>query len=500
MVLQGDNNRMSIVRRALLLSSGERYIALASNFLTVAITSRILTPAEIGISVIGMAIVGMAMAVREFAGANFLIQRQNLNQAEIRGAFTVMAALTVLIAGSLTVLAPQLAGMFGEPRLVDYLRIVALCVALELFSSVILALQRRDMAFGEVALVNISGAVVGMVSTILLCLLGFSFMSFAWAWFLGALTSAALALARRPNFWIFRPTLLHWRPMIKFGSYNGATIMLYKAYEAIPYLLLGKFASPHASALFNRTFMVSQLPDKVFLAGASPVVLPAFSVSARAGEDLRPPYLHALGLITALQWPALVVLALLAYPIVVILLGDQWLEVVPLVRIVALASLFTFSFELNYPVLVAMGAVRDVFVRALIVCPASACIATLAVIGGGLHALAWSMMIIIPFHAYVALEFVRRRLALSWIDILLSVLRSGLVALMTSIGPFAMAVAATPRFELGMADAVAAACLAAISWMAGLWLTHHPLLEEMAKVAPVLARLAPPRTSTAARN
>ncbi len=486
---------MSIVRRALLLSTSERYIVLGSNFLTVAIVSRILTPAEIGVSVIGMAIVGIATALREFASTNFLIQRHDLTQAEIRGAFTAMAVLTVFIAGSLAALAPLLAGMYEEPRLVHYLHIVALCVTVELFSSFVLGLQRRDMAFGKVAAANICGALVGMVATVTLSSLGFSFMSFAWAWLLGALASATLALAMRPDFWMFKPTALHWRPTIEFGGYNGATILLYKSYEAIPYLLLGKLASPLASALFNRTLMVSQLPDKVFLAGASPVVLPAFSASVRAGKDLRRPYLHALGLITAVQWPALVVLAALAHPIVKVVLGDQWLEVVPLVRIVAFASLCTFSFELNYPVLVSMGAVRDVFVRALIVCPISAGIVTLAVVEGGLFALAWSMMIIIPFQAYVTLQFVRRRLALRWADILLSVSKSGLVALMSSIGPFAMAMAATPRFELGISNAIFAALLAAIGWMGGLWLTNHPLLGEIARMAPVLTRLAPPRVA-----
>lgn len=499
-VLQGDSCRMSGVRRALLLSTSERYIVLGSNFLTVAIVSRILTPAEIGVSVIGMAIIGMATSVREFASGNYLIQRPNLTRAETRGAFTVMAMLTILVAGGLSILAPKIAELFDEARLVHYLRIVSLCVLVELFTSLITGLQRRDMAFGSVAAVNIGGALVGMASTIVLCLLGFSFMSFAWAWLLGALASVTLALAMRPDFSIFKPTTKHWRPMIEFGGYNGATILLYRSYEAIPYLLLGKLVSPYASALFNRTLMVSQLPDRVFLAGASPVILPAFSASVRAGKDLRQPYLDALGMITAVQWPALVMLAILAHPIVKVVLGDQWLEVVPLVRIVALASLCTFSFELNYPVLVSMGAVRDVFVRALIVCPISAGIVTLAVVEGGLPALAWSMTIVIPFQAYVTLQFVRRRLVLGWSDILVSVSKSGIVALTTVLGPLAMAIAATPRFELGISHAIFAACLSAIGWIGGLWLTGHPLLGEMVKIAPTLARLATPRASGIARG
>ena len=70
---------MTGVKRALLLSTGERYFALASNFIVTAIVSRLLTPSEIGVSVIGMAIVGLAMAGREFASPNFLIQHRDLD-------------------------------------------------------------------------------------------------------------------------------------------------------------------------------------------------------------------------------------------------------------------------------------------------------------------------------------------------------------------------------------------------------------------------------------
>lgn len=73
------------VKRALLMSTGERYVLLVSNFATAAVVSRILTPEEIGVSVIGMAILAIIMSVREFASSGFLIQRQELSREDIRG-------------------------------------------------------------------------------------------------------------------------------------------------------------------------------------------------------------------------------------------------------------------------------------------------------------------------------------------------------------------------------------------------------------------------------
>ena len=185
---------MNGVRRALLLSTGDRYYSLVINFLTVAIISRILTPAEIGLSVVGVAIVGMTMSLREFASSNFLIQQRDLTPADIRCAFTVMLALTTVISTGLFVFAPLVAGIYDEPPLAGYLRIIAVATFVELVAAPIVTLLRRDMAFGRVALINMAGATTGTVVTITLALHGFSAMSFPWAWLATAVVTGLLAI------------------------------------------------------------------------------------------------------------------------------------------------------------------------------------------------------------------------------------------------------------------------------------------------------------------
>jgi O-antigen/teichoic acid export membrane protein len=466
------------VRRALLLSTGERYVAIAINFVTIATVSRILTPGEIGVSVIGMAVVGMAMSAREFASANYLIQQQGLTRETIRAAFGVMLLMTALITVVLAAGAPLIAAALDDPRLIPYLRVISASLFIELVALPIVALLRRDMAFGKVMIINTSGAAIAAAVSITLALLGFSYMSFAWAWLSSAVVTAVLALALGRQVWIFRPLFRGWRGMLAFGGYNGATNLFYRIYESLPYLLLGRILSVDAAALYNRSLMICQLPDKIFLGGAMSVVLPAFSREVRDGRDLRPPYLKALGLITVLQWPALVMLALLAYPVVDLVLGDQWQAVAPLVQIMALALLFSFSFELNYPVLVAVGAVRDAFYRALIVCPVSAGAITVAAFFG-LTAVACSLLLVIPFQALVSLSFIRRHICIAWSEIGLAVWRSAAVTGSTVAGPVLFVLLSGSGFALPLHAAVVAGVLAAVGWICGLWLTDHEMLGEL---------------------
>lgn len=475
---------MLSVKRALLMSTGERYFLLVSNFATAALVSRILTPEEIGVSVIGMAILAMAMSLREFSSSSFLIQREQLTRQDIRCAFTVMFLLTGVISAFLVAASPFLARIYDEPNLVPYFRVIAVCLLLDAFFLLINALLRREMRFGRVAAINITGAVTGSLATIFLALTGFSYMSFAWAWLIGSALAAGLAIALRPHLWMFRPSFRNWRDMVSFGGYNGAIALLFRTFEALPLLLLGRLVSPHAAALFSRTMMIGTVPDKLVLAGAMSVVLPAFSTEVREGRNLKRPYLAALSFITALHWPALLLISVLAHPAVEIVLGPQWIEAVPLVQVVAIALLFSFSFELNYPVLVAMGAIRDLYIRALIVFPVSGLVMCAAIYFGGLQAAASCLLLTMPFQAWIALGFVKRRLRLRSSEIAAALWKSAVVAV-AAVAPSLAAIAwLGAGFAFSPLQGIAAGLLGVPAWAAALILTRHPLFDEIARTIP----------------
>ncbi|WFP62622.1 oligosaccharide flippase family protein [Mesorhizobium sp. WSM4904] len=479
---------MLSVKRALFMSVGERYVLLVTNFVTAALISRILTPKEIGVSVIGMAILTVALSIREFSSASFLIQHRELHRDDVRSAFTVTFILTGVTAAVLLVASPFLARFYSEPNLVPFFRVIVACLFLDAASNLIIALLRREMSFGKVAAIDIVAAVANSAATMVLALAGFSYMSFAWGYLIGSGLGAGLAFALCPHVWMFKPSLTNWRGMISFGGYNGVIAILFRIFDALPLLMLGRVVSPNAAGLFSRTLWIGQIPDKLVIGGAMAVVLPAFSAEARQGRDLKRPYLAALSFVTALHWPALLVLAVLAHPIVNIALGHQWTEVAPLVQIVAVALLFSFSFELNYPVMVAVGAIRDLFIRALIVFPISGILLSVAIVGGGLQAAAWCMLLTVPFQAYVALSFVQRRLGLRSRDIAAALWKSALVAFASAAPPLAAIGISSSGFDLSNAEAVAAGLTAFGGWSAGLIITRHPLLDEVVKIFPALRR------------
>ncbi len=487
------------LRLALIVTTADRYFGMAVNFLTLAIAARLLTPSEFGVTVIGIAITSIAVAARDFAPQAYIVQKSQLDELDIRAAFTWMMLITMPIAASIAIASHWLERVYGQPGLQLYLCLIALALTIDPFQQTIVGLLRREMAFGKVALVNALSALASSAALLFLLHLGFGFQSFGWAGLAASTTMMIISVACRPDLRVFRPTWRGWSPMLRFGSYNGIAALLYRVYEAVPFLIFPRILSFNSLGVLNRVFALVQVSDKVFLAGVMAVAMPAFSQISRDKRDLKAAYIHAIEHITALQWPALAMLAVLAGPIVAVVLGDQWTAAVPLVRIAALGWMFSFSNELNYPILVVNGAMRENLVRAAVIWPISAAI----LLGAGFlgaTAVALSFLITIPLQAVVSMSFVRTKLSITYLEILGALRRSALVTAATVAGPLILAAALARDLQFTVPLAVAAAALSGVGWLIGLWLTTHPMWPEIVRVvarlldAPIRRRLVPRRS------
>ena len=193
---------------------------------------------------------------------------------------------------------------------------------------------------------------------------------------------------------------------------------------------------------------------------------------------------------SAVQWPALLLLALLADPVVRVLLGPQWGEAAPLVRLVALASMALAPAFMTFPVLVASGRVRDTFTSSLISLPPSVLIVVGAAWFGGLTTVAASLFVVAPLQMLVALFYVRRAIDLSWAELGAASRASACVTLGAAIVPAALVLLSPQGFALGLGASALAVAGAALGWLAALRLVRHPVEAEIVATARILLAAA----------
>lgn len=474
---------MSSIHRSIFFSALERYGSLALLFVSTAVLSRLLAPGEFGIyAVINAIVTVITAAFQEFGGANYLIQKKSLSRQNIQTAFTITFCISIMIGALLFLGRDALVWFFNQEGLRAGFAVSTLSFALTPFSVTMSALFRRDMEFGKLAICNLAANFASIAVSIALAILHYSFMAPIWGAVAGNAVLTGLLIVSCKDIRIFRPSLWEYPDVIKFGLYSGAISIINVFYNLAPQIFLARILDFAAVGLYSRAIGVTQVFDRLVGQVLGPVIMPAVFAQTQTGGNLKRIYLDAISLLTAVHWPFLAFMAILAQPIILIWLGPTWLEIVPLVRMMCVAYLSLFAACLTYPILVAVGSVRDALVSSFVSLPPSLLV-IFAASFFGVKAVAASALLTLPFQAAVAIYFVSRHLDIRSSDLFRATFKSGIVALCSS----AAATLCALMVELGMLGPILGlglACTSAtICWLVSMAVTKHPLLPRLQQAA-----------------
>jgi O-antigen/teichoic acid export membrane protein len=479
------------VQRSIFFSAIERYGNLVVFLVTTAVLARLLTPAEFGIYAVVNAVTAVvAASFQEFGGANYLIQKRELSRASVRTAFTVTFGISALTGLVLLALSGVLSQLFEQESLRKGIAVSALSFLLAPFSGTITGLFRRDMEFGKLASCNLASGVVGAAVSIALAMLSFGFMAPVWGGFAGNVVLTIMLLRQHRDFGAFRPSVAQFRDVVGFGLYSSGVSIINVLYNLSPQLFLAKILDFASVGLYSRATNITQVFDRLVVQVLNPIIMPALVSRSKDTSSLRGAYLEAIELLSVVQWPFLLFIAIMADPIILILLGQNWLEIVPLVRFLCVANLALFAACLSYPVLVATGRVRDALTSSLISLPPSLLVILCAAFFGA-QAVAASALLTLPFQAAVALYFIGRRLAFEPKQLSRALLKSAVVTAMTASGVMVCAALIEARIVPSFLGLIAAGGVAALCWWLGLMVTGHSLLHHFYRVAGGLVVIAP---------
>lgn len=485
---------MKSVRAALLFSFSSRYATAAVSLLTVVIMARLLTPAQIGVYSVAAGVVALAQELRDFGTAAYLVQEKELTRRRVRSAFGVTLLCAWALAGGLWALAEPFADFYGEPDLAGLLHVLSLNFILIPFGSIGLALIRRDMEFSTLMKITVTASFTQPIVTVGLALAGYTYFALAWGSVANVVATVLLVTLYRPRDSLLLPSLGDWRRVFGFGGQWSVIAMLQTMQIHIVDLILGRLLGFAAVGIYSRANGLMNL-YQMQLDAVEHVALPAFSATVRAGRSLKEAWLKACAFMTVFAWPALGFLALMAFPIIRLLFGDQWDAAAPLLRWLALAAAVEVLWHLGGNVLAAAGHVN----RHLRVMTATQMLRIAMVVVMAQLGLVWvaaGQVAVTAFGLLLFSRYLHRTVGASLLDVLRASGRSAAVALLSLAVPLAVV------SQVGLTPAewfvplVIAGAGGGASWLAAVLLVQHPVAGEIRALASrTQARLIrPPAT------
>ena len=277
-------------------------------FVSVVIISRVLTPEEVGIYSISAVIILITTSFRGFGAEPYIVSRDELTTESLKK----VTGVVVITSGSLFILlmagAPAVARFYDEPALTDLLRISAIGYLLVPFIGIPYACLTRKMALDKVACIDVASALVGVITTISLVLLGFGYLSMAIGLTLATLARFVIVNHYRTSDIPWIPQFRGIKDVISFGIFSTTGSAANTASEGLGDLIIGKVGSMADVGIFSRAMGLVALFNRAVTKAVIKVVFPHFSKEYRESGSIASAYCRVVEYQIGLAWPFFAVL------------------------------------------------------------------------------------------------------------------------------------------------------------------------------------------------
>ena len=443
--------------------------------------ARLLTPADIGIYTVAAVFVGLGHLLREFGINQYVVQEKDLTPDRIRAAFTLNLLFGWSIALILYFARTPIGSFYNSEGIREVIGLLCINFLLVPMGAITFAHIRREMRFHHTMVIQVASTFVSAAVGISAALAGEAYRSLVWSAIAGTLTSVFFTLVYRPRGMLLLPGLREIPHVFAFCRYAGPSELIIHAGQTAPDWILGKMLDVSAVGLYSRASGTINIFSKAFMEGLWGVILPHFSKQHRDGAIDRDQYLFLVTCLIAIAWPFFATLAVLAEPVIRILFGEQWLESVPVLRILCLSAILGYTTALVDQVMRSSGRIRTSF-RIIL---GTQLLAIIAVLVAAKHGLVWvaaatASMSMVQFCIYQIVG--QRMLNIRFIEFARVYGKNMLVTgatLMPSLA--AMLTWGNAPFAL-LANVAALILVTGLAWIAAIWLLKSPLLGELVAV------------------
>ena len=321
--------------------------------LSVVLLARLLTPADFGLVAMAMSLVAMTELMGAFGFDSALIQRSDAQRPHFDTAWTFQVIFGLASAVLLLLLAAPAATFYKDPRIAAIVPVLAATSVIAGLANIGPVMFRKELDFTREFRFMLAKRVVGFVATLATALLLRNYWALVIGILVGSAASSAISYAMHP----YRPRLSLAARHELFGFSKWIFVSSVVAYlqNHADKLILGRIAGPRDLGLYNLAGEVALLPSTAVIAPINRAVFPAYAALNGERVALEARFVSVIGTIAALALPLSLGLGVLAGPAVALLLGAQWIEAVPLLKLFVLTGLVSALQGNLYSLIVALG-------------------------------------------------------------------------------------------------------------------------------------------------
>jgi len=321
----------------------------------IAVLARILDPTHFGLLAMVTAITAFLQVFTILGLDIATIQKKEVSWRQVSTLFWINLAIGIVLAAICAAASPLIAWLYNTPELVN---INLWCSLGFIFGAAGIqhrAILTRRMHFGYLGTGELLGMAGGGALGIAMAVKGFGVYALVGQLLAGSLVTTLAS-------WIFT----RWTPglpkrdkaiweMLGFGGHLTATNMVNYFSRNLDNVLIGWYWGPHHLALYTKAYSLVLLPIQQIIQPINRVAIPVLSKLQNDPERFISHYKKGMQLILTASMPIAALSIVSADKIVLIILGEKWMDSVAIFRALGLAAFLGTTGPATAWVLISLG-------------------------------------------------------------------------------------------------------------------------------------------------
>lgn len=319
------------------------------------ILARLLSPEAFGVLAILLVVTQISDSIAQSGLGMALIQKSDSNESSYSTAWWLSLGLAAVLYMAVFLAAPSISAFYSMPDLIVYLRVLGVIVFFNSANSIHRSFLERSMNFKSIFVATTFAALVSGVGGIVLAFLGF-----------GVWSLVAQSLLQSIFICIVMWVQISWKPAFVFDAAQARSLFGYGwkicitgilnvFYSGISELIIGRACSAGELGLYSQGRKYPTAAIGVMSNSIANVLFPMFSAIKGDAEALRGVIRRGLTLGTFIVAPVSLLAAVVAEPLVAVLLTEKWLACVPIFQLTCISNAILMILLVNLRAYMALG-------------------------------------------------------------------------------------------------------------------------------------------------
>ncbi len=301
---------------------------------------RLLSPNEFGLIAVPLVLYSFFRLVQDFGYTDVLIREKNINQKLFSSIYWTIVIGGIFFSILNYYLSPLLGIWTRNNEAIEINQWFSLIILIGSFSIGLEGMMRKELNFKMPFFIEFSANLIAGIVAIYLAYIGWSYKALVMRFLIHIVLQLILNLFYsewRPSLSIDARLL---KPHFQFASLSITEQILNFFQRNIDTILISRYIGTHPLGIYDRSYKLLLFPLQQVSGAFSKVMFPAFSKIQDETEKVGRHFLNIIGLISLVTFPMMLGLFALCEDFVFVVFGKQWMEIVPVLKLFSILSIF----------------------------------------------------------------------------------------------------------------------------------------------------------------